>query len=106
MAVTNEEIVDYHVVFYTGPQGKDGYDARIVLYIPSGQVYLRFYPEGTTLPLNDKTKHPTSKGKFYFNLSYKYSQLSCIIDILRNEKSVRFFFDDAGNRSYVVSSSN
>ena len=39
-----------------------------------------------------------------FYVSYKYAQLANIIDLLRNEKPIRFFFADDTKASYLTTS--
>lgn len=102
MTMTFVEISTYLVFAYGGPDGNSGADAAISLGIPNAYAFLRFYPEGATLPPNSKTTHISGKPMFY--VSYRYAQLQNIIDLLRNEKPIRFFFRDDNMAAYITTS--
>ena len=103
MAMTFVEVSTYKGFAYGGPDGNGGADATISLGIPQGWAFLRFYAEGTTLPDNGKTTHVSGKPIYY--VSYRYSQLGNAIDLLRNEKPIKFFFRDDTMSAYLTTSS-
>ena len=100
MAITFVDVSTYLVFAYGGPAGNAGADASISLGIPNAFAFLTFYPEGTPLPPNTKDTHISGKPIFY--VSYRYAQLANIIDLLRNEKPIRFFFNDGNLAAYVT----
>lgn len=62
----------------------------------AGTAFLYFVPEGGTLGTNGKR----SSGN-YFDIYFWMGAWAQLVDLLRNEKPVTFFFDD-GNRTAVV----
>jgi hypothetical protein len=103
MAITFVEVSTYKVFIYGGPEGNSGADATVSLGIPDGWTFLRFYPDVVTLPANTKATHASGKPIYY--VRYRYSQLSNVIDLLRNEKPIRFFFRDDTMASYLTTAS-
>lgn len=103
MATIFVNVTTYKVFLYGGPDGNSNADATVSLGIPDGWAFLRFYPEGETIPANSKATHMTGKPIYYVN--YRYAQFSNIIDILRNEKPIRFFFRDDTKASYITTNS-
>ena len=102
MAITFVEVSTYLVFLYARPEGNSGVEATISLGIPEGYAFLRFYAEGTSLPGNSKASHVSGKPIYY--VSYRYSQLGNTIDLLRNEKPIRFFFRDDTMAAYLTTS--
>ena len=103
MAFTFVDVSTYLVFSYGGPDVNSGADASISLGIPNAFAFLRFYPEGVALPPNSKAIHaPTGRPIFY--VSYRYAQLGNVIDLLRNEKPIKFLFDDASLAAYITTS--
>lgn len=100
--MTFVEVSTYLVFSYGGPDGNGGADAAVSLGIPEGWAFLRFYPEGVPLPANSKTTHVSGKPIYY--VSYRYSQLINVIDLLRNEQPIRFFFRDDTMAAYITTS--
>lgn len=100
MATTFVEVSTYLVFSYGGPDGNSGADATVSLGIPEGWAFLRFYPEGVVLPPNRKSTHVSGKPLYY--VSYRYNQLSNVIDLLRNEKPIKFFFRDDTMAAYLT----
>jgi hypothetical protein len=103
MATTLVDVSTYLVFAYGGPDGSAGADALISLGIGNAFASLRFYPEGTPLPPNSKAIHAPT-GYPFFYVSYRYAQLANIVDLLRNEKPVKFFFNDTSLISYLTTS--
>jgi hypothetical protein len=102
MAITFVEVSRYTVFAYGGPAGNGGMDALISLSIPNAFASLRFYPEGTPLPPNSVTTHIS--GVPMFSVSYRYAQFANVLDLLRNEKPISFFFRDDNLGSYITTS--
>lgn len=102
MATTSVNVSTYLVFAYGGPNGNSGADATISLGIPNAFAFLRFYPEGTPLPPNSKATHVSGKPMYY--VSYRYAQLPNVLDLLRNEKPIKFFFRDDNLASYITTS--
>ena len=102
MATTFVEVSTYLVFSYGGPNGNGGADATVSLGIPKGWAFLRFYPERVTVPANSKSTHTSGKPIYYVN--YRYAQLNNVIDLLRNEKPIRFFFRDDAMVAYLTTS--
>ena len=100
MATTFVNVTTYHVFAYGGPGGNSGADATVSLGIANAYAFLRFFPEGTALPANSKTTHANGKPIFYVN--YRYVQLANVVDLLRNEKPVSFFFRDDTLMAYIT----
>ncbi|MEM7482772.1 MAG: hypothetical protein AAF481_16480 [Acidobacteriota bacterium] len=100
MAFTFEEVSTYTVFLYGGPDGNSGAEAAVSLVIPDGWVFLRFYPQDSTLPPNKTAPHISGKTLYYLN--YRYDQLANSIDILRNEKPIKFFYRDDTHAGYIT----
>lgn len=100
MSMTFAEISTYLVFAYGGPDGNSGAAANISLEIPNAFAFLRFYPSGATVPANSKQTHQSGKPMFYVN--YRYEQLANVLDLLRNEKPVKFFFRDDNMAAYIT----
>jgi hypothetical protein len=92
MATTFEEVSTYTLTTYGGPSGGGGgMDGAIKLKVPSGTAFLRFYPEGATIPNNSKVDY---RGQGVYNVSYRARQFGDVVDLLRNEKPIKFYFND------------
>ena len=102
MAITFVDVSTYLVFAYGGPGGNSGADATISLGIPNAFAFLRFFPENAALPPNSKAMHISGQPIFY--VSYRYAQLANVVDLLRNEKPIRFFFRDDNMDSYITTS--
>jgi hypothetical protein len=101
--MTFVDVSTYKVFVYGGPDGNRDADATISLGIPEGWAFLRFYPDGKALPANSKTTHMSGKPIYY--VSYRYSQFGNTIDLLRNEKPIKFFFREATKAAYLTTDS-
>jgi hypothetical protein len=62
----------------------------------AGIAFLYFVPEGGALGTNGKR----ASGN-YFDIYFWMGAWAQLVDLLRNEKPVRFFFDD-GNKTAVI----
>jgi len=103
MAITLVDISTYLIFAYGGPNGNAGSAASISLGIPNAFAFLHFYPEGVAVPANSKQTHiPTGRPIFYVN--YRYAQFGNVVDILRNEKPLKFMFNDGNLGAYITTS--
>ena len=100
MATYSFDVTTYGVFLYGGPTGNDNAAATVYLSTgePSIYVHLRFYHNDVPLPANIKTG-PTLPTYYY--VSYRYEQLASVLDILRDEKQVTFFFNENTLASYI-----
>jgi hypothetical protein len=62
-----------------------------------GLAFLYFVPEGGQLGANHKRA-----GENIFDIYYNMYSWAQFTDLLRNEKPVRFFYDDSSNTANVV----
>lgn len=102
MANTFVKVNSYKVFTYGGPNGNSNADASISLGIPptKGWAFLRFFRDGVTLPTNKVTTHMSGKPIYYVN--YRYDQFAPIVDILRNEDPIKFFFNGTSKAAYLT----
>lgn len=100
MAIYFETVSTYLVFAYGGPGGNAGADATISLGLPNAYAFLRFYPDGTALPANSKSIHVN--GTPMYTVTYRSSRLPHIVDLLRNETPIRFFFRDDNLAAYIT----
>ena len=102
MAITFVDVTSYLVFNYGGPQGNSGARAVISLGIPNAFASLVFYPDSAVLPGNSVSTHIS--GKLMFAVSYPYSAYAGVLDLLRNEKPIKFFFRDDNFAAYITTS--
>ncbi len=102
MAMTFVDVSTYLVFAYGGSDGNANSRATISLGIPNAFAFLTFYNEGAAIPANRKTMHNSGKPIFYVN--YPYYQYAGVIDLLRNEKPIKFFFRDDNMAAYITTS--
>ena len=100
MSITFVDVSSYLVFLYGGPGGNAGAVAAISLGIPNANALLRFYPEAVVLPQNSTVMDVNGRPIFY--TSYRASQLHATVDILRNERPLKFFFRDDTLVSYLT----
>ena len=93
MAAIFEEVSDYALVAHAGPQGNSNARTVAALVTPNAIALLSFYPEGA-VPDNAVTVN-SSGGRSLYRVNYPFSQYSVVVDLLRDEKPVKFWFDDA-----------
>lgn len=100
MAITFTSVPTYLVFVYGGPTGNNGVSASINLGIANALAFLNFYPEGTALPANSRATRADGSPIFY--VSYRQEQFHSILDLLRNETPVSFFFRDDTLAAYIT----
>jgi hypothetical protein len=99
MAFFSGELTQYTVQLFSG---SGGIGAAIVCDAgSSGAVYLRFIRTGS-LPANSTNVIASGTRQFY--LHFAYGELAHVVDVLRNEKPVRFAFRDDTMTGYLTTS--
>lgn len=63
----------------------------LILTTTVGTVLVHTYPDNATLPDNDMRQYDGEQP--YYDLFYHQRRLPMLIDVLRNEKPVSFFFN-------------
>lgn len=76
------------------PHGMN-HQAYIRLYRTNGTLagILRFYPPESTMPSHSVSSSFPTSG--YGTVNYPFSELACVIDLLRNEKPIYFCWVDS-----------
>lgn len=85
-------IESYHVSVFSGPNGVDGTRIRVLLKCEAGVTGELHFKIGSA-PVDPPQYHGTTK-KFLFELPL--TDYPAIIDVLRNEKPLRFFVAQEG----------
>ena len=101
MAYIYANISSYFVWCHAGPNGltgsahgNDGADAKIRLVLENGEsAFFFFYRDGVALPPNQRILYSSGRSAYY--VTYRWPQFASIIDLLRNEKPLTFFFRDS-----------
>ena len=75
----------YDIESYKASAGGQGYYAAVQLFGDGFYGLLKFHKQG---PLADASAHSTYGQRFYGHLDYQ--QMHMFVDLLRNEKPVRF----------------
>ena len=83
-----EEVSTYDI---TIPGGRPEEKASALLNTANANIYIKFYKEGFKFPGNF---NPVIKGRQHFYVHFYYSDYPNIIDLLRNEKPIFFFFNE------------
>ncbi|HEX6750119.1 MAG TPA: hypothetical protein VF092_22685 [Longimicrobium sp.] len=96
------DVSTYQVYAYGGPNPISHIDAAIVLPAGHSTVSLVFYHDGAVIPAN--TMVPLGLGNFLYTMRYRYAQFANVLDLLRNEKPIRFYFDDQSMLGYITTS--
>ncbi|MDJ0837804.1 MAG: hypothetical protein QNK37_14910 [Acidobacteriota bacterium] len=97
---TFEEVSSYQVLVYGGPDGNNGVATNVSLTIPEAYTFLQFFPQGSDLKPNSSGTHSNGYDMYY--VSYQYDQLANVLDLLRNEKPIKFFFNKDNNSAYIT----
>lgn len=95
-----EEILNFKIAVFGGPDGKDGAEAIITIALKNSNVFFRFFNELKVTPKN--TVVETGSGKKVYYINYKYAQFPNILNLLRTTKNVKFSFDDATKNGGLV----
>ena len=102
--MTFVDVTSYLVFAYASPagfSGSGGADALIALTTTNPNLFptLRFYRAGSAIPQNSFS---SAAGRTFFYLNYTYDQMPVIVDLLRNESPIKFFFRDDTLQGYVT----
>lgn len=108
MAVLYERISSYYVFQYSGPdlRATDATTpvATISLFLgemTSPHAFLNFFGDVGTLRANEKITYSSGAPTNYY-VSFRWPQLTSILDVLRNEGPLYFYFNDGEGRAYVT----
>lgn len=104
MALVTTEIKFYSVKFSSGTKNPEPCNAIVYLATHStyGAIMLYFMPDAVALPTNYTERK--EKDKLY-HVYYHEKDMWLILDMLRNERPVFFFFNEANNVAGVRSGS-
>lgn len=99
--VFSEPVHSYGSFLYGGPDGNNQATATIWLRFEGHKdfAWLVFYPPGYQLP--PLYKNPAGEGVHHFQVSYRSGDYSKVIDLLRNEKPVHFYWSDETCVAYL-----
>ncbi len=100
MSNLTEEILNFKVAVYGGPDGKDGAEAIMTIALKNSNVFFRFFNELKVIPKN--TIVETGSGKKVYYINYKYGQFPNVLNLLRTTKNIKFSFDDATKNGGLV----
>jgi len=79
-------------IFPSNSTGPYGYTRVVALTGTFGLASLSFIPAGRPIPPG--SKRPGSSDPDIFDLFWPLDDYSAIVDLLRNEKPIAFYFDD------------
>jgi hypothetical protein len=95
--------IQIHSSTWTGPFGY----TRIVVLAPialsgggSGLAFLDFVPAGRPVP--DRSKRGGTTDPIVWDLFLPMDDYAAIVDLVRNEKPINFYFDDATPDGWAV----
>ena len=80
--------------------GPDGYTRVVTLTGTFGVAGLYFIPDGGTIPTGSKRAGTTNP--VVFDLYLPMDDYAAIVDLVRNEKPITFFFDDSSHQIGVT----
>jgi hypothetical protein len=93
-----EEITQYRAYIYVGIEGREAF---IHLLTANASIYINFYKEGVQLQEN---RSPIIQGRQYVYLHIHYNDYPNMIDLLRNEEPIYFFYRDDAKFGYLSTS--
>lgn len=96
-------VLKYGVMLYGGPDGNNGATSTVWLRFEDSKAFawLRFYPMGYSLPPNYESE--SSSGDAIYYVSYRSGDHAKVVDLLRNEEPIRFYWDDESEIAYLRS---
>ena len=99
--VFSEPVTSYGSFLYGGPDGNNQASSTIWLRFDGCKdfAWLEFFPPGYQLP--PLYKVPSAKGADHFHVSYRSGDYSKVIDLLRNEKPVHFYWNEETGLAYL-----
>lgn len=92
MAYISANITSYSIKLASEANISTVYTSVVYLHTTSGTGFLYFCPDDAELPDNNiriQNERPT------YNVYYHHRYLPIIIDVLRNEKPISFYFNDS-----------
>ncbi len=95
MATYEAVVSSYKLHIYT-PNESTAHKSAIYLNGDFGMAFLCFVPEGGRLGTNRKRP-----GESVFDVFYWMSSWAPIVDLLRNERPVRFSYEDTHNTAVI-----
>ena len=98
--IISGELTSYTVTIYGRP-GEQRAHVLLFSQPASTLCYLTFYTESAALPENRLVLRDNGSKQLY--ISQRYSDYSNILDLMRNEKPVYFFYRDDIKLFYVKS---
>ena len=93
-----EKVSQYRASVYISQAAKR---AHLFLVTTNSNIYITFYTEGTSLQDNQS---PIVSDRQHVYLHVYYSDYPNMIDLLRNEKPVYFFYRVATKSGYLTTS--
>ncbi len=101
--VFSKHVAKYGAFLYAGPDGNNGASGTIWLRFDGSPIFvwLRFYPPGYSLPPNYEGE--SSGGDPIYYVSYRSGDYSKIIDLLRNESPIHFYWNEETDIAYLRS---
>ncbi|HEX6746144.1 MAG TPA: hypothetical protein VF092_02435 [Longimicrobium sp.] len=97
MAIIFVDVSTYHV--YAQGANTKGVLAWIILGIPNAFATLMFYQDGAEIPANSIF---VNAGQPAYTVRYHYAQFADVLDLLRNEKPIKFAFNDQSLSGYIT----
>jgi hypothetical protein len=91
MAFISANITSYSIKLASEANISTDYISVVYLHTTSGTAFLCFCPDDAELPSNGiRIQH----GRPTYDVYYHHRYLPIVIDVLRNEKPIKFFFND------------
>lgn len=92
MSAIEANITSYSIKLASDANISTKYISVVYLHTTSGTAFLCFCPDDADLPSNGiRMQH----GKPTYDVYYHDRYLPVVIDVLRNEKPITFFFDES-----------
>ena len=92
MAYISANITSYSVKLASEANISTTYISVVTLHTTSGMGFLYFCPDDAELPSN---RIRMQNGRRTYDVHYHHRYLPIVIDVLRNEKPIKFFFNDS-----------
>ncbi|MCP3917594.1 MAG: hypothetical protein GY711_18775 [bacterium] len=99
--IFSEHVSKYGAFLYGGPNGNNQATATVWLRFEGRPefVWLRFYPPGYQLPESYEVEHSAGYSMYY--VSYRSGDYSKVIDLLRNEDPIHFYWNSETGAVYL-----
>ena len=96
-----EEVTTYRASIHTGMGWGTVKEASMLLLTADSNIYISFLEDGVQLPEN---RSPIIQGRQHVYLYMHYNDYPNMIDLLRNEKPINFFYRDDAKFGYFSTS--